>query len=141
MSKKARKPHEQSAGGVVLNGDDVCVIVPVRRTANGKRALALPKGHVDKGETIEETALREVLEETGLQTEAVRELGEVRYWYRRGGKSIDKSVYYFELRVTGGSFDDHDDEVEEVRWMPISEALEALTFDGERGMLKLAAGL
>lgn len=141
MSRKRRGPHERSAGGVVLDSGNVCVIVPTRRTANGKRALALPKGHIDPGESVEQTATREVREETGLEVELVRELGEVRYWYRRDGKSIDKSVTFFEFRAVGGDFADHDDEVEEVRWMPVRDALGKLTFDGERDMLRKAAGL
>jgi len=135
-----RRPHERSAGGVVLRDGDVCVIVPTRRTASGKRALALPKGHLDEGETVEEAASREVREETGLEVDLIRELGEVRYWYRRGGKSIDKSVTFYEFKATGGSFEDHDDEVEDVLWMPVDEALDSLTFPGEREMLKRAAG-
>ena len=141
MSKERRKPHERSAGGIVLDGGNVCVIVPTRRTANGKRALALPKGHVDPGETVEIAASREVLEETGLETELIRKLGEVRYWYRRDERSIDKSVTFFEFKATGGSFDNHDDEVEEVRWMPVEQALNELTFEGEREMLRVASGL
>lgn len=131
---------EHSAGGVVLDGDRVCVIVPRKRTASGKRALALPKGHVDPGETAIEAATREVLEETGLVCEPVRELGEVRYWYRRGGRSVRKSVVFFEFSLKGGSFEDHDDEVESVEWMPVEQALSKLTFDGERDMVARAAG-
>jgi len=135
-----RKPHERSAGGVVLRDGDVCVIVPKKRTASGARALALPKGHVDPGETPIEAATREVREETGLICEPVERIGEVRYWYRRDGRSIDKSVEFFLFRQVGGDFADHDDEVEDVRWMPIEDALEALTFDGERDMLRRGSG-
>jgi 8-oxo-dGTP pyrophosphatase MutT (NUDIX family) len=138
--KGDRPADEHSAGGVVLRDDEVCVIVPKKRTASGKKALALPKGHVDPGETPIEAATREVREETGLVCEPVGELGEVRYWYRRGGRSVDKSVVFFRFRPTGGAFEDHDDEVEAVSWMPIDEALKALTFDGEREMLRRASG-
>lgn len=129
---------EHSAGGVVLHDGDVCVIVPRKRTATGAKALALPKGHIDPGETPVEAATREVLEETGLRCEPVRELGEVRYQYRRGGRLRDKSVIFFEFRVVGGSFDDHDDEVESVEWMAVERARSDLTFDGERDMLARA---
>lgn len=117
---------------------EVCVIVPRKRTATGKRALALPKGHIDPGETALEAAVREVREETGLDCEPIRELGVVRYGYRRGGREIAKRVDFFLLRPVGGSFDDHDDEVESVAWMPVGEALTKLTFDGEREMVELA---
>ena len=121
-----------------MKDGQVCVIVPTKKTANGKRALALPKGHIDPGETAIQAAQREVREETGLVCEPVRELGEVRYWYRRSAKSIHKSVVYFEFIQIGGDFSDHDDEVESAEWMPVEQALKELTFDGEREMLRLA---
>ena len=109
--------REFSAGGVVVRGDQVVVIVPTRRAADGSRVLALPKGHVDPGETPVEAAAREVREETGIVAEPVGELGEARYWYRRDGRTIGKSVSFFLFRYVGGDTADHDDEVEEVRWM------------------------
>ena len=133
-------PEEHSAGGVVLKDGQVCVIVPKKKTANGKSALALPKGHLDPGETALEAATREVREETGLVCELVRDLGEVTYWYRREAKSIHKSVVFFEFRQVGGDFSDHDDEVDSAEWMSVDDALDALTFEGERDMLRLAVG-
>jgi 8-oxo-dGTP pyrophosphatase MutT (NUDIX family) len=131
-------PEEHSAGGVVLKDGNVCVIVPKKRTADGRKSLALPKGHLDPGETAEQAATREVREETGLECEIVRSLGDVTYWYRRSGRSIHKMVSFYEFRQTGGDFSQHDNEVERVDWMPVEKALEALTFDGEREMLRLA---
>ena len=89
------------------------MIVPTRRAPDGSRVLALPKGHVDPGETTLQAAEREVREETGVSTELVRELGEVRYWY-------------------------HDDEVEEARWIDLAEAQTALTHAAEREMVQRA---
>jgi 8-oxo-dGTP pyrophosphatase MutT (NUDIX family) len=126
--------QERSAGGVVVRGDHTIVIVPTRRGAQGQRVLALPKGHVDPGETPDETALREVREETGVEAAVVEKLGDVRYFYQRGGKRIFKRVTFYLFEYRGGSLDDHDDEVEEARWVPLSEAVTALTYDGEREM-------
>jgi len=130
--------REFSAGGVVVRDRDVVVIVPTRRAADGSRVLALPKGHVDPGETPVEAAEREVREETGIVAESVSELGETRYWYRRDGRTIGKAVSFFLFSHRGGDTADHDDEVEEVRWIPLEEAVEALSHDAEREMVALA---
>src|SRR3954447_7735947 len=87
--------REFSAGGVVVRGQEVVVIVPTRRAADGSRVLALPKGHVDAGETPVQAAQREVREETGILAEPLGELGATRYWYRRGGRTIGKEVQFF----------------------------------------------
>jgi len=130
--------QERSAGGVVVRGDEAIVIVPTRRGAQGQKVLALPKGHVDPGETPDQTALREVREETGVEARIVEKLGDVRYFYQRGGKRIFKRVTFYLLAYRGGSLEDHDDEVEEARWMPLAEAVEALSYDGEREIAERA---
>ena len=140
--KKSDKPlppaQEISAGGVVLREEQVVVIVPTRRAPDGSRVLALPKGHVDPGETTLQAAQREVREETGVSTELVRELGEVRYWYRRDGRTIPKSVTFYLFNYLSGDTDDHDDEVEEARWIDLAEAQTALTHAAEREMVQRA---
>jgi 8-oxo-dGTP pyrophosphatase MutT (NUDIX family) len=139
-TSKARKEQarEFSAGGVVVRGEQVVVIVPTRRAADGSRVLALPKGHVDPGETPIQAATREVREETGIVAEPVRELGESRYWYRRDGRTIGKTVQFFLFEHVSGDTADHDDEVEEVRWISLHEALTALSHSAEREMVELA---
>src|SRR3954452_7977330 len=129
---------EYSAGGVVVRDHQCVVIVPTRRAADGSRVLALPKGHVDPGETPVEAAQREVREETGILAEPVRELGETRYWYRRGGRTIGKEVQFFLFKHTGGDVADHDDEVEEVRWIAIEQAVQELSHAAEREIVGLA---
>jgi 8-oxo-dGTP pyrophosphatase MutT (NUDIX family) len=132
-------PSEFSAGGVVMNDDnEIVVIVPTRRAANGSKVLALPKGHPDGRESSAEAALREVREEAGIDAEIVDSLGEVRYWYQRGGRRIAKSVEFFLLRYVSGDVGDHDHEVEHARWVPATEALETLTYAGERDMVRRA---
>ena len=130
--------REFSAGGVVVRGEEVVVIVPTRRAADGSKVLALPKGHVDPGETPIQAAEREVREETGILAEPVVELGKTRYWYRRDGRTIGKAVVFFLFDHTGGDTADHDDEVEEARWIALSEAEATLTHSGEREMVQRA---
>jgi 8-oxo-dGTP pyrophosphatase MutT (NUDIX family) len=123
---------------VVVRGEEVVVIVPTRRAADGSRVLTLPKGHPDPGESALEAAAREVREETGVVAEPVRELGESRYWYRREGRTIGKVVAFFLFTYVEGDIADHDDEVEEARWMSLEEARAALSYEAEREMVTLA---
>jgi 8-oxo-dGTP pyrophosphatase MutT (NUDIX family) len=133
-----RAEREFSAGGVVVRGDDVVVVVPVKPGARGQQVLALPKGHPDGDETPEQAARREVREETGLDADAVCKLGDVRYWYQRGGRRIAKRVAFFLFDFRSGSLDDHDDEIVEARWMPMAAAAEELSYPGERDMVRRA---
>jgi mutator protein MutT len=125
---------EFSAGGVVVRDRSCVVIVPRRRTADGSRVLALPKGHPDQGETPEAAAVREVREEAGVSASVVEKLGDVRYVYQRAGRRIAKVVSFYMLAYESGEPEEHDHEVEEARWMELSEAAEALTYEGEREM-------
>jgi 8-oxo-dGTP pyrophosphatase MutT (NUDIX family) len=141
---RRRRGHEQparerSAGGVVVRGEEVVAIVPTRRASDGSKVLALPKGHIDPGETPLQAATREVREETGVTAEPVRELGEARYWYRRDGQTIPKSVSFFLFSYVSGDTADHDDEVEEVRWIGLARAQDELTHAAEREMVARAA--
>jgi 8-oxo-dGTP pyrophosphatase MutT (NUDIX family) len=141
MSSKPPAPRatrEFSAGGVVVRGSEVVVIVPTRRAADGSRVLALPKGHVDPGETPVQAAEREVREETGIVARPVRRLGRSRYWYRRDGETIGKTVEFFLFEYVEGDIADHDDEVEEVRWLELELARAELSHDAEREMVELA---
>jgi 8-oxo-dGTP pyrophosphatase MutT (NUDIX family) len=118
----------------VLRGDDVLVITPTGK----RRVTGLPKGGARPGETAEETATREVREETGVEA-AVREpLGEVNYWYRRGGRRVYKTVHFFLFDYVSGSTRDHDHEVDDARWIPLEEARTALSYPGERALIERA---
>jgi 8-oxo-dGTP pyrophosphatase MutT (NUDIX family) len=130
--RPGRGEHERSAGGVVVRGEELLVIVPARRGAHGQRVLGLPKGHIDPGETAEQAAAREVREEGGVEAELVEKLGDVRYFYQRGGRRVLKRVSFFLFAYRSGSPDDHDDEIEEARWMALADAATALSYAGER---------
>jgi 8-oxo-dGTP pyrophosphatase MutT (NUDIX family) len=131
-----------SAGGVFIRGDETVVIVPRKRGPEGQRTLALPKGHPDGDETLEQAAAREVREEAGVEGELVERLGEVEYSYRRrNGRLKDKRVTFYLFDYRSGDPADHDHEVEEAMWMPLEEARTALTFPGEREMIERALAL
>jgi 8-oxo-dGTP pyrophosphatase MutT (NUDIX family) len=129
---------EFSAGGVVVRGRHCIVIVPTRRAADGSRVLALPKGHPDGAESAADAALREVREETGVDATLVEKLGDIRYWYMRGGRRIAKVVSFYLLDYVSGELADHDHEVEHAEWMPLEDAARRLTYRGERDMAAAA---
>ncbi|MBV9817946.1 MAG: NUDIX domain-containing protein [Solirubrobacterales bacterium] len=129
---------EFSAGGVVIRDGEVITIVPVKRSADGRRVLGLPKGHIDGDETPEQAARREVAEEGGVQTELVEALGDVEYRYERRGRPIHKVVRFFLFSYRSGDPADHDHEIEEARWMPLERAARELTYAGEREMVRRA---
>jgi 8-oxo-dGTP pyrophosphatase MutT (NUDIX family) len=134
MSTDPRPLRETSYGGVVVRGDQLLVITPIGK----RRVVGLPKGGPNPGESPEETAAREVREETGV-TATVREfLGDVNYWYRRGGRRVYKTVHFFLCDYVSGSTDDHDHEVEEARWIPLAEATSRLSYPGERALIERA---
>ena len=125
---------ETSFGGVVVRARDVLVITPAGR----RRVTGLPKGGPNPGESGAQTAAREVREETGV-TATVREpLGDVNYWYRRGGKRVYKTVHFYLFDYVSGSTEDHDHEVEEARWIPLAEAVRTLSYPGERALMERA---
>jgi 8-oxo-dGTP pyrophosphatase MutT (NUDIX family) len=128
--------REFSAGGVVvrqMQGRPFVAVVRVR-----DQILALPKGHPDGEESAAEAARREVREETGLEADCVERLGDVKYWYVRGGERVMKIVAFFLFRYRSGSIEDHDHEVEEALWIPLDEAPRRLAYKGEREMAEAA---
>ena len=112
-----------------------------RSPSGGKTVLALPKGLVDAGETPEQTALREVREETGLETTLVGKLGDIKYVYTRswvGGERVFKVVSFYLLRYESGKLGEIGPEMRiEVRraeWIPLDDAPRQLAYKGEREM-------
>jgi 8-oxo-dGTP pyrophosphatase MutT (NUDIX family) len=130
----SRPLREFSYGGVVVRGDEVVTIRP-----RGRRTLALPKGGANPDESGEQTALREVREEAGVVATVRAELGDVNYWYQRQGRKIYKTVRFYLCDYVSGDTADHDHEVDEATWVPVEEALQRLSFRGEREMVRRAA--
>lgn len=144
-SPRRRTPTAEatSAGGIVIrrSAGGPEVLLGKRRRERDSVTWSLPKGTPDTGETREETALREVAEETGLCVRIVAPVGHIEYWFFQGGRRIHKTVHYFLMEATSGDLADHDQEFEEVRWVPLSEAETLMSFPTEREILARALPL
>jgi 8-oxo-dGTP pyrophosphatase MutT (NUDIX family) len=126
-----------AAGGVVMRGaGDDAEVVLTGRTSD--RTWVFPKGTPDPGESIEETALREVREETGLDVSSVAPIGVVDYWFAVPGERVHKFVHFFLMRPVGGDVSLHDQEYDDVRWVPVREARRMLSYETYREILNRA---
>lgn len=134
-----RVVNEQSAGGVMLVRHGPQLLVSLIRVRGGS-VLALPKGHIEHGESAEQAALRETREETGLSGRTVAPLEEISYvfWSRLQNARVAKSVRFFLMEYRAGSIAHHDAEVDGVRLVPIGRAAEALTYPGEKRVMSEA---
>ena len=114
-----------------------------RSTSQDNIRWSLAKGTPDQGETLEETALREVREETGLEVTLETSIGSIDYWFagRDGEARYHKTVHFYLMVPVGGHPDHHDPEFDVVQWFPFDEALKALTYPNEVGVLRQAAQL
>jgi 8-oxo-dGTP pyrophosphatase MutT (NUDIX family) len=140
-SGKVTTMDQVSAGGVAFRwtetGPQIAIV-----SIKPKLRWQLPKGIVDPGESPEVTAVREVREEAGVETERLGLIETIEYWYRslRNGKPVryHKFVHFYLLKYTGGEVANHDHEVEEARWVSFQEALEMLEFKSERETVEKA---
>ncbi|MBI2765663.1 MAG: NUDIX hydrolase [Chloroflexi bacterium] len=128
-----------SAGGIVWRkaADGGLEVVVCGR----QRLWGLPKGTPDAGEAIEQTALREVREETGLEVALGPKIGSIEYWFTSGGTRFHKFVHHWLMTPTGGDVADHDHEFDAVEWMPLERARRLLSYQNERRMLDDAVRL
>jgi 8-oxo-dGTP pyrophosphatase MutT (NUDIX family) len=140
---RLRTATATSAGGIVVryeSGQPLLVVGSRRRERDG-RTWTLPKGTPNAGETREQTAIREVEEETGLEVRITGPLDSIEYWFVQSGTRIHKTVHYFLMEPIGGDLARHDHEFDEVRWIPFDQAPTMLTFETERALVARAAQL
>ena len=135
-----RTVKEISSGGIVYRRTKGATEVALIRVRD---RWCLPKGQVEGGEGLKETALREVREETGLEGKVVDKLGDITYWFTNKTKEgetvkIFKRVYFYLIRYLKGDVREHDREVEEACWLPIDEAVKKLAYASERQMVRKA---
>ena len=140
-SQRARSARATSCGGIVLrhtdDGPEIC-LGKRRRERDDATSWTLPKGTPSDGETVEETALREVTEETGLVVRISAPVGAIEYFFTQSGTRIHKTVHFFLMEALGGSLEGHDKEFDEVRWVPIDEARRLLSYPTERQVMEEA---
>jgi len=135
--------EETSAGGLVVDrGTGVPrAAVIARRNRTGRVEWCLPKGHPEGAETLEQTAVREVAEETGITGRVVAPLGSIDYWFSVPDKRIHKVVHHYLLEAVGGQLTiegDPDREAIDVAWVPLTELDARLTFPNERRIASVA---
>ncbi len=140
---RLKRASATSAGGIVTRTIDGVphLVAGRRRRARDGATWTLPKGTPNPNETLEETALREVAEETGLVVRLVTPLDAIEYDFVQGGARIHKTVHYWLMEPIGGDLDRHDHEFDEVRWVPFVEAPALLTFETERALVARAIAI
>src|SRR5271166_187913 len=141
--ERLRTVHETSAGGLVIDGidgpSDAQVAALIGRVdRRGRMLWSLPKGHIEQGETAEQTAIREVAEETGIHGSVLAALGRIDYWFVTDGRRVHKTVHHYLMRCSGGELSDDDLEVAEVAWVPIPELPSRLAYADERRLAEVA---
>jgi 8-oxo-dGTP pyrophosphatase MutT (NUDIX family) len=137
--KPAALITQVSSGGVIFRRRKDSVEIAMVAVKNSS-VWCLPKGLIDKGETPETAALREVSEETGLKGRIIEKLGEISYWYylKEENARCRKTVHFFLMEYEGGDVSNHDHEVDSAAWIPIDEALKKASYKGEREMIEKA---
>ena len=153
MSEAMQTKLQFSAGGVVYRKAGPKTEVAILTRGDGK-IFCLPKGKIEKPETPQQAALREIREETGLTGTIEKDLGKINYWFysdedkiplplrrdlaQRDKVRVNKTVYFYLVKFESGDTSDHDTDAEDVRWLPLEEALKIMTYPSERQMVEKA---
>jgi 8-oxo-dGTP pyrophosphatase MutT (NUDIX family) len=134
--RRLTRVEETSAGGFVLAQDGTLRVALIGRlTRTGRIDWCVPKGHPEGEENLEQAAIRELFEETGLEVEIVEALGEIKYEFSAGNKLISKTVHHFLMRQTGGYLtveNDPQQEAVDVQWFEIDNLHVSLAHENER---------
>ena len=129
---------ETSAGGFVLSADSPLRVALIgRESRSGRIDWCVPKGHPEGEEDLQQAAIREIFEETGLEVEIIDQLGEIKYEFSASGKLITKTVHHFLMRQTGGFLtieNDPQQEAVDVQWFEIDSLHQVLAHENERRM-------
>ncbi len=136
-SRGLRRVEETSAGGLVVDAGCVPPVAALigRQDRRGRLLWSLPKGHLEPGESMEQAAVREVAEETGITGVILAPLGTIDFWFVADGRRIHKTVHHFLLRAYAGELSDADAEVSEVAWVALADLTARLSYADERGLI------
>ena len=135
----AKRVDEISAGGLVIDSSGTKGLligrIDLKDQSREKLLWSLPKGHIEAGESPEQAAIREVREETGIESEIQKSLGVIDFWFMAGGKRIHKTVHHFVFKEKGGRISPQVSEVDDVRWFPLNEIVDRLAYPDEKKLI------
>jgi|694.fasta_scaffold75088_1 ADP-ribose pyrophosphatase YjhB (NUDIX family) len=137
----SKRVEEVSAGGLVVDKSGEQGLLIGRIDKRGRMLWSLPKGHIEDGESPEEAALREVLEETGIKSSITRSLGVIDFWFMAEGKRIHKTVHHFLFSEISGTLEPQVSEVDDVKWFPLDDIAKTLAYPDERKLIQRSGDL
>ena len=136
-----KRVEEVSAGGLVVDKSGEMGLLIGRIDKRGRMLWSLPKGHIEEGESPEEAAIREVLEETGIKSAITRSLGVIDFWFMAEGKRIHKTVHHFLFAEKSGRLEAQVSEVDDVKWFPLDDIAKTLAYPDERKLIQRSGDL